>query len=132
MLTSLTRVPIVRLVKTVFSWITLARGEFSHFVVAHHYLTQLGSKSVAWVRAWKNGHALIAITSALVLMCVALQPLAGALLDVRDTYWEPQDGTFTMVYASSHSLMNPGSVFIVNNTAQVGLNQGSEFTDLTS
>jgi len=71
------------------------------------------SKSVAWIYAWQNGHTLIAITSALVIMCIALQPLASALLDVRDTFWEPQD------------------FFIVNNLAKVGLNKNAQFTDLT-
>jgi hypothetical protein len=127
-LTSLTRGPILN---GVCSWITPARGKFSPFVVVHHYLTQPGSKSVAWVYAWQNGHTLIAITSVLVVMCIALQPLAAALLDVRDTFWDPQDCTFTMIYTSSHSLTNPGSAFIVNNLAKVGLNKNEQFSDLT-
>ena len=41
------------------------------------------------------------------LMCIALQPLAGALLDVRDTYWDPQDCAYMMIYSSS-SLSDEG------------------------
>jgi hypothetical protein len=70
------------------------------------------SKFMSLARAWSNGHTLIVITSLVVLMCIALQPLAGALLEVRDTPWDPQDN------------------FVVNNLAAIGLNQNPDFTDL--
>ena len=90
----------ILLLNAAFFWITPASGRFPLFSPRLFWLSYLGSQLAAWARAWANGHALIVITSALVLMCVALQPLAGALLDVRDTYWDPQDCACMMIYSS--------------------------------
>ncbi|KAF9476818.1 hypothetical protein BDN70DRAFT_862706 [Pholiota conissans] len=66
-----------------------------------------------WTRAAKNQHYLVAIASLMVLVTLSFQPLAAALLVVRDTWIQLPDVTMT-------------------NLASIGLNQNSQFNDLTS
>ncbi|KXN84108.1 hypothetical protein AN958_00433 [Leucoagaricus sp. SymC.cos] len=68
---------------------------------------------LVWTRAAANKHYLVALASLMALLALAFQPLAAALLAVRDT-WLPQP-----------------SVSITNQFA-VGLNQNDQFSDLTS
>lgn len=60
-----------------------------------------------------NRHFIVAITTSIVLCCLALQPLAAALITVKDTPWAQPAVT-------------------VNNLAAISLNQNSAFQDLTS
>ncbi|KAF9444645.1 hypothetical protein P691DRAFT_836023 [Macrolepiota fuliginosa MF-IS2] len=66
-----------------------------------------------WTRAAANKHYLVALASLMALLALSFQPLAAALLVVRDT-WFPQPGV------------------TVNNLAALGLNQDNQFNDLTS
>jgi hypothetical protein len=68
---------------------------------------------VVWTHAAHNRHYLVVLTTLMVLVTLSFQPLAGALLVVRDTWWQMPDQT-------------------VNNIAHLGLNQNSNFQDLTS
>ncbi|KAF5362655.1 hypothetical protein D9758_009570 [Tetrapyrgos nigripes] len=65
-----------------------------------------------WTRATRNKHYLVALASLMVVLSLAFQPLAAALLDVRSTWWElpPMD---------------------LANLKHLGLNQNQEFSDLT-
>lgn len=60
-----------------------------------------------------NKHWIVALTTSIVLCCLALQPLAAALITVKDTPWTQPAVT-------------------VNNLAAISLNQNSAFQDLTS
>ncbi|KAK0211432.1 hypothetical protein IW262DRAFT_1467913 [Armillaria fumosa] len=66
-----------------------------------------------WSRAAANKHYLVALTSLMALLSLTFQPLAAALLVVRDTWWGLPDAT-------------------VNTLAAIGLNQNENFNDLTS
>ncbi|KAF9445291.1 hypothetical protein P691DRAFT_762616, partial [Macrolepiota fuliginosa MF-IS2] len=66
-----------------------------------------------WTRALENDHYLIALTTLLALLVMTFQPLAAAIFSVQDTW-----------------LGKP--VITVNNLAALGLNQDSQFSDLTS
>ncbi|KAF8198632.1 hypothetical protein BJ912DRAFT_31550 [Pholiota molesta] len=66
-----------------------------------------------WRRAAANRHYLVAIASLMALLTLSFQPLAAALLVVKDTYIQLPDVTMT-------------------NLAKIGLNQDSQFADLTS
>ncbi|PBK94756.1 hypothetical protein ARMGADRAFT_1164356 [Armillaria gallica] len=66
-----------------------------------------------WSRAAANKHYLVALASLMVLLSLTFQPLAAALLVVRDTWWGLPDAT-------------------VNTLAAIGLNQNEDFDDLTS
>ncbi|KAK0438352.1 uncharacterized protein EV420DRAFT_1212338 [Desarmillaria tabescens] len=66
-----------------------------------------------WSRAAANKHYLVALASLMVLLSLTFQPLAAALLVVRDTWWGLPDTT-------------------VNTLAAIGLNQNQNFDDLTS
>ncbi|TFK67568.1 hypothetical protein BDN72DRAFT_90461 [Pluteus cervinus] len=68
---------------------------------------------LVWTTATSNKHYLVAIASLMVVLSLSFQPLAAALLVVRDTYWQEPD-------------------VIMNSLAAVGLNQNLQFTDLTS
>ncbi|KAF9041203.1 hypothetical protein BJ165DRAFT_1529953 [Panaeolus papilionaceus] len=68
---------------------------------------------IVWTRAAHNRHYLVALASLMVIMTLSFQPLAAALLVVKDI-WQ-QDPATTM-----------------SNLQAVGLNQNLQFTDLTS
>ncbi|KAF8986696.1 hypothetical protein BDQ17DRAFT_1436120 [Cyathus striatus] len=54
---------------------------------------------VVWVRAASNTHYLVTLSSLMVIICLAFQPLAAALLIVKDVYWTEPDLTVTNVNA---------------------------------
>ncbi|KAJ3788686.1 hypothetical protein GGU10DRAFT_285725 [Lentinula aff. detonsa] len=68
---------------------------------------------IVWTHAARNKHYLVALTTLMVLLTLSFQPLAGALLIVRNTWWQMPD-------------------INIHNTAHLGLNQNSNFLDLTS
>ncbi|TFK41506.1 hypothetical protein BDQ12DRAFT_570247, partial [Crucibulum laeve] len=68
---------------------------------------------VVWTRAASNKHYLVALASLMVLLSLSFQPLAAALLVVRDTWRQEPDVT-------------------MNSLAAIGLNQNAQFSDLTS
>ncbi|KAJ3560319.1 hypothetical protein NP233_g10916 [Leucocoprinus birnbaumii] len=66
-----------------------------------------------WSRAAANKHYLVVLTSLMALLALSFQPLASALLAVRNT-WMPQPG-----------------INVFNHRA-IGLNQNNQFNDLTA
>ncbi|KAF8156670.1 hypothetical protein B0H34DRAFT_471221 [Crassisporium funariophilum] len=68
---------------------------------------------LVWTRAANNKHYLVALASLMVVLSLSFQPLAAALLVVRDTWWQDPD-------------------MVLSNVAAIGLNQDSQFGDLTS
>src|SRR4051812_9150548 len=89
-----------------------------------------GSNFVVWTRAAANKHYLVALATLMVLLTLAFQPLAAALMVVRDTWWTlPGPYYRTSFYRCTHRTCFPD--FAVANTAAIGLNQGAEFMDLT-
>ncbi|KAF5390631.1 hypothetical protein D9757_002631 [Collybiopsis confluens] len=68
---------------------------------------------IVWTQAARNKHYLVVLTTLMVLLTLSFQPLASALLIVRNTWWQLPDMT-------------------VHNLAHIGLNQGTNFQDLTS
>ncbi|KAJ3778951.1 hypothetical protein FB446DRAFT_268736 [Lentinula raphanica] len=68
---------------------------------------------IVWTYAARNRHYLVALTTLMVLLTLSFQPLAGALLIVKNTWWQMPD-------------------INIHNTAQLGLNQNTNFQDLTS
>jgi len=68
---------------------------------------------IVWTQAARNKHYLVALTTLMVLLSLTFQPLAGALLIVNNTWFQLPDVT-------------------VHNTAHLGLNQDTNFNDLTS
>ncbi|KAG5637195.1 hypothetical protein H0H81_005408 [Sphagnurus paluster] len=68
---------------------------------------------VVWTNAARNKHYLVALASLMVVLSLAFQPLAAALLVVKDTWWRAPDVT-------------------LNNLGALGLNQDLQFNDLTS
>ncbi|KDQ22240.1 hypothetical protein PLEOSDRAFT_1086950 [Pleurotus ostreatus PC15] len=68
---------------------------------------------IVWAHAVSNKHYLVMITSFMVLLSLSFQPLAAALLVVKDTWMTEPDST-------------------VNNLALLGLNQNDEFGNLTT
>lgn len=45
------------------------------------------SNFFVWTRAYNNKHYLVALASLMVVLSLAFQPLASALLVVKDTWW---------------------------------------------
>lgn len=68
---------------------------------------------IVWTSAAYNRHYLVALASLMVVLSLAFQPLAAALLVVKDTWLPEPDVT-------------------LNNLAAIGLNQGLQFNDLTA
>ncbi|EPQ53464.1 hypothetical protein GLOTRDRAFT_78464 [Gloeophyllum trabeum ATCC 11539] len=68
---------------------------------------------IVWLRAAANKHYIVALATLMVILSLALQPLAAALLTVRDTWLSKPDQ-------------------ILNNTAVLALNQDDQFWDVTS
>ncbi|KAF8067656.1 hypothetical protein FPV67DRAFT_1581278 [Lyophyllum atratum] len=68
---------------------------------------------VVWTNAAYNKHYLVALASLMVVLSLAFQPLAAALLVVKDTWLPEPDIT-------------------LNNLAAIGLNQDLQFNDLTA
>ncbi|KAF8962330.1 hypothetical protein BDZ97DRAFT_1122718 [Flammula alnicola] len=66
-----------------------------------------------WTRAASNRHYLVALASLMVILTLSFQPLAAALLIVKDTWTQLPDVT-------------------MKNLAAIGLNQNLQFNDLTS
>ncbi|KAJ3517527.1 hypothetical protein NLJ89_g444 [Agrocybe chaxingu] len=65
-----------------------------------------------WTHAASNRHYLVALASLMVILSLSFQPLAAALLQVKDTWWQEPDVS-------------------MNNRAVIGLNQDPQFQDLT-
>ena len=61
-------------------------------------LTGFSSNFIVWTNAASNKHYLVALASLMVLLSFAFQPLAAALLVVKDTYW--QEPGMLRVFAS--------------------------------
>lgn len=68
---------------------------------------------IVWSHALNNKHFLVLATTCMALLTLIFQPAASALLQVRDTWLPAPDIT-------------------VNNLAAIGLNQDTQFNDLTS
>ncbi|KAF5380067.1 hypothetical protein D9615_006118 [Tricholomella constricta] len=68
---------------------------------------------IVWKNAAANKHYLVALASLMVVLSLAFQPLAAALLVVKDVWWQAPDITLDTVQA-------------------IGLNQDLQFEDLTS
>ncbi|KAF9459137.1 hypothetical protein BDZ94DRAFT_1060738 [Collybia nuda] len=68
---------------------------------------------VVWTNAASNKHYLVALASLMVILSLAFQPLAAALLVVKDTWWQEPDVTLKSLQA-------------------IGLNQNLQFDDLSS
>ncbi|GLB39261.1 hypothetical protein LshimejAT787_0604230 [Lyophyllum shimeji] len=68
---------------------------------------------IVWTSAAYNKHYLVALASLMVVLSLSFQPLAAALLVVKDTWLQVPDVT-------------------LNNLAAIGLNQGGQFNDLTA
>ncbi|KAF8189611.1 hypothetical protein K438DRAFT_1832886 [Mycena galopus ATCC 62051] len=68
---------------------------------------------VVWTAAARNKHWIVTATSIMVLVSLCFQPLASALLSVRNTWIQLPDAT-------------------LNTISTVGLNQDLSFTDLTT
>ncbi|KAF9521556.1 hypothetical protein CPB83DRAFT_865412 [Crepidotus variabilis] len=67
---------------------------------------------MVWGRAAMNRHYLVALASLMVILTLSFQPLASALLSVREIWWQEPDMT-------------------VQNLKALGLNQNIQFNDLT-
>ncbi|KAL0957578.1 hypothetical protein HGRIS_001362 [Hohenbuehelia grisea] len=91
------------------------RHKWVSFYFSFHasFISSLYSNFTVWFHAWTNKHYLVFLTSAMVLLSLAFQPLAAALLVVKDTWWTKPDMT-------------------VNNLRTLGLNQNEEFFNLTT
>lgn len=83
------------------------------------------------MRAVANGHHVVALTTIIVIISLALQPLAAALLTIQDTRWT-ETGAYKLYYVSPPTDRSLNRGVVVNNLAAIGLNQNSEFQDLTS
>ncbi|KDR73215.1 hypothetical protein GALMADRAFT_142353 [Galerina marginata CBS 339.88] len=68
---------------------------------------------LVWTHAASNRHYLVALASLMVILSLSFQPLAAALLVVKDTWMQAPDIT-------------------LKNLAAIGLNQNLQFSDLTS
>lgn len=68
---------------------------------------------VVWTRATANRHYLVALATLMVILTLSFQPLAAALLTVKDTWYQAPD-------------------VVVKNMAALGLNQNTQFNDLSS
>lgn len=68
---------------------------------------------VVWTRATANRHYLVALATLMVILTLSFQPLAAALLTVTDTWYQAPD-------------------VVVKNMAALGLNQNTQFNDLSS
>ncbi|RDB16062.1 hypothetical protein Hypma_003454 [Hypsizygus marmoreus] len=68
---------------------------------------------IVWTSAASNKHYLVALASLMVVLSLAFQPLAAALLVVKDTWWQEPDVTLSTLGA-------------------LGLNQNLQFNELTS
>ncbi|KDR73211.1 hypothetical protein GALMADRAFT_72477, partial [Galerina marginata CBS 339.88] len=68
---------------------------------------------LVWTHAASNRHYLVALASLMVILSLSFQPLAAALLVVKDTWMQAPDIT-------------------LKNLAAIGLNQNLQFNDLTS
>lgn len=71
------------------------------------------SNFIVWIKAAVNKHYLVALTSLMAIVALSFQPLAAALLVLRDTWTTHPD-------------------MLVSNLQEIGLNQNQQFQDLTS
>ncbi|KAF5346377.1 hypothetical protein D9756_011395 [Leucocoprinus leucothites] len=84
-----------------------------------------------WSRAAANRHYLVALASLMVLLSMSFQPLAAALLAVRDT-WLAQPGKSIQFHAIYKFRANRLLGVNIFNQRAIGLNQNNQFNDLTS
>lgn len=68
---------------------------------------------IVWMKAAVNKHYLVALTSLMAIVALTYQPLAAALLVLRDTWTTHPD-------------------MLVSNLQEIGLNQNQQFQDLTT
>lgn len=91
------------------------------------------SNFVVWTSAASNKHYLVALASLMVVLSLAFQPLAAALLVVKDT-WLPEPGTLLTFIIIMYTPTDHRPTIIdvtLKNLAALGLNQNLQFNDLT-
>jgi len=59
-----------------------------HWILKHVLRLSLCSNFFVWARAASNRHYLVALASLMVILTLSFQPLAAALLIVKDIWWQ--------------------------------------------
>lgn len=86
---------------------------------------------VVWTAAARNRHWVVTGTSVMVLITLCFQPLASALLSVRNT-WIPLPGARNGFHTATPLISyNPPADATSNTLSIVGLNQNPDFNDFT-
>lgn len=89
------------------------------------------SNFVVWISAFWNRHYMVAIATLLALFSLVFQPLAAALFTVRDTWWTHPREDFISAIPWFLRTNVCKIATNVTNMAALGLNEGTEFQDLT-
>jgi hypothetical protein len=84
-----------------------------------------------FARAATNRHYLVALASLMVVLTLSFQPLAAALLVVKDVWWQEPSAFLYMKFLKLMCSSQFKIAVAMKNLAAIGLNQNLQFNDLT-